>query len=70
MEFTPPLRILVRQSLKRYATLSLITTGLVILVRIYEILFIAAKAGYPSGCTLDLIFGIRFDLMLSLRLFL
>ena len=68
MEFTPPLRILVRQSLKRYATLSLITTGLVILVRIYEILFIAAKAGYPSGCTLDLIFGIRFDLMLSLRL--
>ncbi|MEI7421194.1 MAG: LTA synthase family protein [Prolixibacteraceae bacterium] len=68
MEFTPPLRILVRQSLKRYATLSLITTGLVILVRIYEILFIAAKAGYPPGSTLDLIFGIRFDLMFSLRL--
>lgn len=68
MEFTPPLRILVRQSLKRYATLSLITTGLVILVRFYEILFIAAKSGYPPGSILDLIFGIRFDLMFSLRL--
>lgn len=68
MEFTPSLRILIRQSLKRFTTLSLITTGLVILVRIYEILFIAGKAGYPSGSTLDLIFGIRFDLMFSLRL--
>lgn len=68
MEFTPPFRILFRQSLKRYATLTLITTGLVILVRIYEILIIAGKAGYPQGSTLDLIFGIRFDLMLSLRL--
>jgi len=68
MEFTPPLSYLIRQSLKRYATLSLITTGLVILVRLYEIFFIAGKAGYPSGSTLDLFFGIRFDLMLSLRL--
>ncbi|HEY5510235.1 MAG TPA: LTA synthase family protein [Prolixibacteraceae bacterium] len=68
MEFTPPLRYLIRQSLKRYATLSLITTGLVILVRVYEILFIAGKGGYPSESSLDLIFGIRFDLMLSLRL--
>ena len=68
MEFTPPLRYLIRQSLKRYVTLCLITAGLVILVRFYEILFLAGKAGYPPGSTLDLVFGIRFDLMLSGRL--
>ena len=68
MEFTPPLRYLIRQSLKRYVTLCLITAGLVILVRFYEILFLAGKAGYPPGSALDLVFGIRFDLMLAGRL--
>jgi glucan phosphoethanolaminetransferase (alkaline phosphatase superfamily) len=68
MEFTPPLKYLIRQSLRRYASLMLITIGLIILVRFYEILFIFGKAGYPSGSTLNLLVGIRFDLMLALRL--
>jgi uncharacterized sulfatase len=68
MEYTPPLQYLIRQSLKRYVSLNVVTIGLVILVRFYEILFISGKAGYPSGSTLDLLFGIRFDLMLALRL--
>ena len=67
MEYTPPLQYLIRQSLKRYVSLSILTIGLVILVRIYEILFIAGKAGYPIGSTEDMILGIRFDLMMSLR---
>ncbi len=67
MEFTPPLQYLIRQSLKRYVSLSILTLGLIILVRIYEIFFIAGKAGYPAGSMEDMIWGIRFDLMMSLR---
>ena len=68
MEYTPPLPYLVRQSFKRYISLVVITIGLLILVRFYEIFFISGKTGYPSGSTLELILGIRFDLMLALRL--
>jgi len=68
VEYTPPLQYLIRQSFKRFISLSLITIGLVILVRFYEILFISGKAGYPAGSTTDLLYGIRFDLMLALRL--
>ncbi len=68
MEYTPPLQYLIRQSLKRFVSLSIITIGLIILVRFYEMLFVSGKAGYPSGSTLDLMYGMRFDLILSLRL--
>ena len=67
MEYTPPLQYLVRQSLKRFISLSLLMTGLVILVRLYELVFIAAKTGYPPESTLELLYGLRFDLLLSLR---
>jgi len=43
-------------------------TLLIILVRFYEILFISGKAGYPAGSTSNLLYGIRFDLLLSIRL--
>ena len=68
MDYTPPLQYLIRQSFKRFVSLSLITIGLAILVRFYEILFISGKAGYPSGSTAALLYGIQFDLMLALRL--
>ncbi len=68
MDYTPPLQYLIRQSFKRFISLSLITIRLVILVRFYEILFISGKAGYPSGSTAALLYGIQFDLMLALRL--
>lgn len=67
MEYTPPLQYLIRQSLKRFISLSLLMTGLVILVRLYELVFIAAKTGYPPESTLELLYGLRFDLLLSLR---
>ena len=67
MEYTPPLHYLVRQSFKRFVSLSLLFAGLVVLIRFYEILFISQRAGYPSGSTLELLYGIRFDLMLSFR---
>jgi len=67
MEYTPPLQYLIRQSFKRFISMSLLLTGLVILVRVYELTFIAAKAGYPAESTLELFFGLRFDILLSLR---
>ena len=68
MEYTPPLQYLLRQSLKRYISLILITIGLFILVRFYEILFISWKAGYPAESITYLLSGIWFDLLLALRL--
>jgi len=67
MEYTPPLHYLVRQSFKRFISHSLVLAGLLILVRLYEILFISQRAGYPSGSTLELLYGIRFDLLLAFR---
>ncbi len=68
MNHTPPFQYLLRQSFKRFISLSLLMTLLIILVRFYEILFISGKAGYPAGSTSDLLYGIRFDLLLSIRL--
>lgn len=68
MNHTPPFQYLLRQSIKRFISLSLLMTLLIILVRFYEILFISGKAGYPAGSTSEMLYGIRFDLLLSLRL--
>ncbi|HWR99560.1 MAG TPA: hypothetical protein VN249_03040, partial [Prolixibacteraceae bacterium] len=68
MEYTPPLQFRIRQSFIRYISLCLVLTGLILLVRLYEILFISGAAGYPSGSFSELIFGVRFDLLLSFRL--
>ena len=67
MEYTPPLHYLVRQSFKRFISYSLLLACLLILVRFYEILFISQRAGYPAGSTLELLYGIRFDLLLAFR---
>ncbi len=68
MHHTPPFQYLLRQSIKRFISLSLLMTLLIILVRFYEILFISGKAGYPVGSISEMLYGIRFDLLLSLRL--
>jgi len=68
MNYTPPIQYLMRQSFRRFITCSLLTTGLIILVRLYEIFFISHETGYPSGSIPGLIYGIRFDLLLSFRL--
>ena len=67
MEYTPPLQYLIRQSFKRFISMTLLLTGLVILVRLYELFFIAAKSGYPAESHVALLYGLRFDLLLSLR---
>ncbi|MEI6276353.1 MAG: LTA synthase family protein [Prolixibacteraceae bacterium] len=68
MEYTPPLQYLIRQSLKRFFSLSIITLCLILFIRLYEIFFISVKAGYPIGSNPDLLSGIWFDLLLSFRL--
>lgn len=65
--YTPPLQYFIRQSFKRFINLCLITIGLIVLIRFYEILIISRKAGYPSGSTIELLSGIRYDLLLALR---
>ncbi len=68
MEYTPPAQFLIRRSFERYISLCLLATGLIILVRFYEIFIISGSAGYPSGSIIELIGGIRFDLLLAFRL--
>lgn len=67
MHYKPPIGYLIRQSVNRYVTLCLITTGLLLLVRLFEMVYVAGKAGYPPGNIYLLLYGIRFDLMLALR---
>lgn len=67
MDYSPPIQYLLRQSLRRFVTYCLLTTGLIILVRFYEIIYISQETGYPSGSMIELIYGIRFDLLLSFR---
>ncbi len=67
MEYTPPLQYLIRQSFKRFISLTMLMTGLVILVRVYELLFVAGKVGYPAGSALEMLYGLQFDILLSLR---
>jgi phosphoglycerol transferase MdoB-like AlkP superfamily enzyme len=67
MEYTPPLQYMIRQSFRRFISLTMLMTGLVILVRIYELVFVATKAGYPAGSALEMFYGLQFDFILSLR---
>lgn len=67
MDYSPPPGYLIRKSVRRYVTLCLITTGLILLVRLIEIVYVAGKAGYPPGSTFLMLYGIRYDLMLALR---
>lgn len=67
MEYSPPLGYLIRQSVNRFVTLTIIFTLLIFLVRFFEIVIIGNKAGYPAESIFLSLYGIRFDLMLSLR---
>ena len=68
MQYSPPIGYLIRQSVQRFVTLSLLLTGLIVLLRFYEIAIISGKAGYPSESIFLILYGIRFDLILALRL--
>lgn len=68
MEYSPPTGYLIRMSVQRFVTMCVLLTGLVILVRLYEIGMISGKAGYPSGSFFLVLYGIRYDIVLALRI--
>lgn len=60
-------KYLVFRSLRRFVSLSLILATVMIVVRLYEIVVISNFSNYPAGSTVDLLIGLKYDLVLFLR---
>lgn len=59
---------LVYRSLRRFLSLSLILAGMILTVRLYELFITSASANYPAGSIVNLFIGVKFDLILYLRI--
>lgn len=59
---------LVFRSFRRFLSLSLILASMIFTVRLYELLFVSTFAAYPGGSVLNLLIGLKLDLVLYLRI--
>lgn len=57
-----------RFSLRHFVSLSFILAGMVFTVRLYEIMITAGFTNYPPGSFTNLLYGLRFDVVLYLRI--
>lgn len=66
-KFTDTLGLLVR-TLRRFISLSLILAGMILLVRLYELVITSNYYNYPPGSFSSLLIGIKYDIILYLRI--
>lgn len=59
---------LIFRSFRRFVSLSFILLSMILLIRLYEFLITSNYANYPSGSYLYLVLGLKFDLILYLRI--
>jgi phosphoglycerol transferase MdoB-like AlkP superfamily enzyme len=59
---------LVFRSFRRFLSLSLILASMILTVRLYELFVNSSVANYPAGSGLNLLIGLKFDLILYLRI--
>jgi len=59
---------LIFRSLRRFLSLSLILASMIFMVRLYEFLLTATISHYPPGSLAYLLMGLKFDLLLYLRI--
>lgn len=55
-------------SLRRFLSLSFILASMILMVRLYEIIITSNFTNYPPGTFLSLVTGIKFDIILYLRI--
>jgi len=58
----------IKFSLRRFLSLSFILASMILMVRLYEIIITSNFSNYPPGTFLSLITGIKFDVILYLRI--
>jgi phosphoglycerol transferase MdoB-like AlkP superfamily enzyme len=59
---------LIIRSLRRFLSLSFILAGMILTVRFYEIIITSSFSNYPDGSITNLLIGLKYDLILYLRL--
>jgi len=59
---------LVIRSLRRFISLSFILASMILIVRLYEVVITSNFSNYPEGSFLNLISGLKYDLILYLRI--
>lgn len=60
--------LLVIRSFRRFLSLSFILAAMILTVRIYELVISSNFSNYPSGSTINLLIGLKYDLILYLRI--
>ena len=66
MNYRESIQLIVR-SLRRFLSLSFILASMILIVRFYEFVITSNFSNYPEGSYLSLISGLKFDLILYLR---
>lgn len=59
---------LIFRSLKRFLSLSFILASMILVVRLHDLIITSNFTNYPPGSALDILSGIKFDLILYLRI--
>lgn len=59
---------LLYRSLRRYVSLGFILAGMFLTVRLYELIISSNFSGYPAGSAVYLLMGLKFDLIMYLRI--
>ena len=65
--YNESLQLIVR-SLRRFLSLSTILATMIIVVRLYEIVITSNFSNYPEGSFINLVSGLKYDLILYLRI--
>ena len=60
--------ILFSRSLRRYISLGFILAAMILIVRLYELIIISVFFGYPDGSLIYLLAGLKFDVIIYLRI--
>lgn len=66
-QFSESVQLVIR-SLRRYLSLSFILAGMIITVRIYELVITSNFSNYPEGSIFSSIAGLKYDLIIYLRI--
>lgn len=56
------------RSLRRFLSLSIVLGFILLSVRLYELIYISNISNYPVGSFFDIVMGLKFDLLLILRI--
>lgn len=66
-KYKESLQLIIR-SLRRFLSLSFILASMIFVVRFYDLIITSNFANYPSGSTLNMLIGLKFDFILYLRI--